>query len=99
MWSRLHFARRRRNSREPLPHGCHKGPLHEESLPIDSICGCKTCLTYTRAYLYHLFQVKDPLGMRLVSYHNVWFMCNLGRMIRESIMSGSFKKLYDSWLK
>lgn len=75
-----------------------KSRYNEDSLPIDSNCGCKTCLIYTRAYLYHLFQVKDPLGMRLVSYHNVWFMCNLGRMIRESIMSGSFQKLYNSWL-
>lgn len=76
-----------------------KGRFQEDNQPIDATCRCKTCMTYTRAYLYHLFQVKDPLGMRLVSYHNVSFMCNLGRLIREAIMTGSFKMLYDSWLK
>jgi queuine tRNA-ribosyltransferase len=76
-----------------------KGRYHADSFPIDPQCRCKTCLTYTRAYLRHLFKIKDPLGMRLLSYHNVWFMCNLGQVIRECIMQGSFQTLYNSWLK
>jgi queuine tRNA-ribosyltransferase len=76
-----------------------KGCYREDSSAVDSSCGCKTCQKYTRAYLRHLFKIRDPLGMRLVCYHNVWFMCNLGALIREAIKHDSFDSLYRSWLR
>lgn len=75
-----------------------KGRYREDAGPIDRECGCKTCRVYTRAYIRHLFKIQDPLGLRLVSYHNVWFMCNLGRIIRDSINRGCFRSLYRHWL-
>jgi queuine tRNA-ribosyltransferase len=76
-----------------------KSRYREDESPIDSSCACKTCRTYTKAYLRHLFKIRDPLGMRLVCYHNVWFMCNLGCLIREAIKHDSFASLYRSWLR
>lgn len=76
-----------------------KGKYRDDSSQIDLNCGCKTCLNYSRAFLGHLFKIQDALGMRLVSYHNLWFMCNLSRLIRESILSLSFEKLYRHWLQ
>jgi queuine tRNA-ribosyltransferase len=45
--------------------------------PISQNCDCALCKNYTRAYLKHLYYVKDPLGMRLISIHNLKFYLNL----------------------
>lgn len=66
--------------------------------PIDKDCQCMTCLTYTRAYLRHLFKADEILAQRLGSYHNVYFIVNLMKKIRESILEESFQELKSSWL-
>jgi queuine tRNA-ribosyltransferase len=53
--------------------------------PIDEQCGCLTCGRYTRAYIRHLFSVKEPLGQRLATLHNVYFYLELMRLIRDKI--------------
>ena len=60
--------------------------------PLDAGCGCFVCRNYTRAYLRHLIHAGEILGMRLNSYHNVYFMMRLMEGIRESIRTGSFEK-------
>lgn len=67
--------------------------------PIDPICECSTCLNYTRAYLRHLFIADELLAQRLGSIHNVYFIVNLVKSIRESILEGSFGELKDTWLE
>ena len=52
--------------------------------PIDKKCGCHLCRNYTRAYLAHLFSVKEPLAMRLASIHNLKFYMELMEKIRNS---------------
>ncbi len=52
--------------------------------PIDKKCGCELCKNYTRAYLSHLFAVKDSLSMRLASVHNLKFYMELMEKIRNS---------------
>jgi queuine tRNA-ribosyltransferase/7-cyano-7-deazaguanine tRNA-ribosyltransferase len=66
--------------------------------PIDPGCTCFTCQHYTRAYLRHLFMADELLGQRLASIHNVYFIVNLVKRIRESILDGSFTDLKTSWL-
>jgi queuine tRNA-ribosyltransferase len=41
--------------------------------PIDKDCGCYTCQNYSRAYLNHLLKMKEPLGWRLATIHNLYF--------------------------
>ena len=65
--------------------------------PIDPGCECYTCLNYTRAYLRHLYMSGELLYHRLGSIHNVYFICHLVDMIRESIMKKQFKKLKSQW--
>lgn len=67
--------------------------------PIDPGCECYTCQHYTRAYLRHLFVADELLAQRLGSYHNVYFIVNLVKRIRESILEKSFIQLKDQWLK
>lgn len=52
--------------------------------PIDPDCDCELCENYTRAYLKHLFCVKDPLAMRLASVHNLKFYSKLMEDIASS---------------
>lgn len=60
--------------------------------PIDSDCGCPVCRRYSRAYLHHLFMVKDMLASRLNTVHNLWYFSDLMRRIRAAIAHGAFEE-------
>jgi queuine tRNA-ribosyltransferase len=55
--------------------------------PIDENCDCKVCRTYTRAYIRHLIKANETFGFRLTTYHNLYFLLNLMRQIREAILN------------
>ncbi|MCA9392037.1 tRNA guanosine(34) transglycosylase Tgt [candidate division WWE3 bacterium] len=55
--------------------------------PVDIDCDCELCTTYTRAYLHHLFRVKEQLGPRLASIHNLRFYVRM--MLRLQVNYGS----------
>ena len=50
--------------------------------PVDSHCDCLCCAGYSRAYLHHLFRVKDTLAFRLATIHNLRFYSRLMQLIR-----------------
>ncbi len=58
--------------------------------PIDPVCGCPVCLRYSRAYLHHLFNVKEMLGSRLNTIHNLWYFAELMRRMRVALEQGTF---------
>ena len=58
--------------------------------PPDPDCRCRTCRNYTRAYLRHLFQAGEILGLHLATYHNVYFFLQLMRDMRQAIVAGGF---------
>jgi len=60
--------------------------------PVEKECTCPTCRSYTGAYLYHLFKVREMLAMRLLTVHNIHFMMELMRDIRSSIGNGTFEE-------
>lgn len=55
--------------------------------PLDSECDCYTCKHYSRAYIRHLFKADEILGLRLTSYHNLYFLIKLMRNVREAILT------------
>jgi len=59
--------------------------LKDDFSPPDHDCDCPVCRTYTRAYLSHLMRAGEFLGLRLASYHNVYFYLELMRRIRRAI--------------
>lgn len=67
--------------------------------PIDPGCECYTCQHFTRAYIRHLFIADELLAQRLGSYHNVYFIVNLVKRIREAILEGRFIQMKDEWLR
>jgi len=62
----------------------------EDPTPIEEECHCYTCQRFTRAYLHHLLKAREILGLRLNSLHNLYFLLELMRQIRHSILDGSF---------
>ena len=58
--------------------------------PISENCKCYTCVTFTRAYIRHLFKINDTLGLRLATLHNVYFYMELMKEIRMQISKDSF---------
>jgi queuine tRNA-ribosyltransferase len=71
----------------------------EDFSPLVKECQCYACKHYSRAYIRHLIQAKEILGMTLLSLHNEYFIIKLVDDIRESIHDGSFFDLKKSWLK
>lgn len=53
--------------------------------PIDPTCDCYTCRNYSRAYIRHLLKAEEVLGLRLMTIHNLRYLQNLMREIREAI--------------
>lgn len=70
----------------------------DDKKPIDKYCTCMVCQKYSRAYLRHLYVVKDLSYYRLASIHNMHFMLRLMETIRESIRQDEFSKLKKNWL-
>jgi len=66
--------------------------------PLDPDCGCYTCKNFSRAYLRHLFNAEEILGLRLVSLHNVHFFLELMRKIREAIAQDKFREFKKNFL-
>jgi queuine tRNA-ribosyltransferase len=65
-------------------------PYAKDFLPLDPHCSCYACKNFSRAYLRHLFNAEEILGLRLVSLHNVHFFLQLMRDIREAIAKDRF---------
>lgn len=66
--------------------------------PLDPSCDCKICQRYSRGYIHHLLKTEELLGFNLISYHNLYFMLQLMREIREAIKTGSFQKVKKEWM-
>lgn len=63
----------------------------EDFRPIDENCQCYACRNFARAYIRHLLQADEILGLRLGSLHNLYFYHELVGNIRESICDGNFQ--------
>jgi len=50
---------------------------------VDKNCNCELCRNYSRAYLNNLFAMKEPLGMRLASIHNLRFYSDFMNILRQ----------------
>src|SRR5690625_6278153 len=63
--------------------------------PIDENCDCYTCKNYSRAYIRHLINCNETFGIRLTTYHNLYFLLNLMEQVRTAIKEdrlGDFKE-------
>jgi len=70
----------------------------KDESPISKDCLCYVCTNFTRGYIHHLFRAQELLAYRLASYHNMFFINNLVKQIRESILGENFQKMKQEWL-
>jgi queuine tRNA-ribosyltransferase len=66
-----------------------------DSDPLDPDCGCPACTRFSRAYIRHLVNQEELLGLRLLTLHNLYFVLDVTAEARASIESGelaSFKR-------
>jgi len=69
----------------------------EDPRPLDPCCACEVCKTYSRMYIRHLFQAQEILGLRLLSFHNLWFYSTLMSEMRRAIGEGTLSSLRSKW--
>ncbi len=74
-------------------------PYTADYQPLDEKCSCYTCQNFSRAYLRHLFNCNEILGLRLVSLHNIYFYLDLMRNVREAIMQDKFIEFKKEFLR
>jgi queuine tRNA-ribosyltransferase len=67
----------------------------DDPLPLDPVCPCYTCRTYSRAYLRHLFQAGEILFATLATLHNLQHYLDRMRQIRQAILLGRFRAYLD----
>lgn len=67
--------------------------------PVENDCDCYTCKNYTRSYIAHLFHGKEMLAGTLSSIHNLYFIVNLVRKIRQSMLDNRFFEFKEEFLK
>ena len=67
--------------------------------PIEEDCECYTCKNYSRSYIAHLFHGKEMLAGTLASMHNLYFIINLVKKIRQSILDDNFFEFKEEFLK
>lgn len=63
-----------------------------DSEPIDPMCDCPVCRSYSKAYIRHLFKAEEILAMRLAVMHNLYFYNSLTEKIRNSLDNGTFEQ-------
>ena len=75
------------------------GEFARDFRPIDEQCPCMVCRNYTRAYIRHLTNMNEILGLRLISYHNVYFYVTLMSQIRAAIDEGRYYEFQENFLR
>jgi len=73
-------------------------PYIEDFHPLDPECDCYCCKNFSRAYLRHLFNTEEILGLHLVSMHNIYFFLEMMRRSREAIAVDRFVEFKREFL-
>lgn len=67
--------------------------------PVDDECGCQVCQNYTRAYIRHLIKSGEILALRLLTYHNIYFLTRLMENIRRAIANDNLSSFANEFLR
>jgi len=78
--------------------GLKGGAYKADFRPIDETCDCFACKHFTRAYLRHLLNVNEILGLRMVSVHNSHLFLKIMAGVRAAIAGGTFVEFYREFI-
>jgi queuine tRNA-ribosyltransferase len=74
------------------------GKFAGDPRPLDEDCGCPACTRFTRAYVRHLLNQQEILGLRLLSLHNLRFVLDLVAGARAAIERGELRSYKEDAL-
>ena len=60
----------------------------KKSESLDKNCACKVCLNYKKDYICHLLKAGEITGMKLLTFHNLFYFNNFVEKIRNKIKEG-----------
>ncbi|MEW6610244.1 MAG: tRNA guanosine(34) transglycosylase Tgt [Patescibacteria group bacterium] len=60
-----------------------------DNKPLDRKCACFVCCDYRRTYLCHLLRAKEITGLKLLTYHNLFFFNTFIEQIKIKIKTGT----------
>ena len=72
------------------------GSYKADFRPIEEDCDCFACKNFTRAYLRHLLNVDEILGLRMLSVHNSYMYLKVMEEIRSTIANGTFAQYREN---
>jgi queuine tRNA-ribosyltransferase len=75
------------------------GEYQSDFSPLDEECDCYTCKNFTKAYLRHLINTKEILGIHLLSIHNLHFLTKLMERVRIEIENDNLLNFRDEFYK
>jgi queuine tRNA-ribosyltransferase len=78
--------------------GIKGGSYKADFRPIEEGCDCFACKNFTRAYLRHLLNVNEILGLRMVSVHNSHLFLKVMADTRAHIAAGTFAEFYREFI-
>jgi queuine tRNA-ribosyltransferase subunit QTRTD1 len=65
--------------------------------PLVKGCQCFSCKHHTKAYIYHLLNTHEMLGVTLLQIHNMYHYTLFFEQIRQSIKDGYFEDYKQSF--
>jgi queuine tRNA-ribosyltransferase len=74
------------------------GAYKADFTPIEEGCECFACRHFTRAYLRHLLNVNEILGLRMLSVHNSHMYLKLMSDVRAALLVGTFAEFYREFI-
>jgi queuine tRNA-ribosyltransferase len=66
-----------------------------DQTPLEEGCDCPACTRFSRAYIRHLVNQQELLGLRLLTLHNLRYLLRLTAAARSAVTDGklaSFKQ-------
>jgi len=93
-------TRHARNGSAFTRHGSYPvkaGEYKLDTRPVEEGCDCYACRHFTRAYIRHLLNVGEILGVRLLTIHNVRRYVTFMAEMRAALAAGAFAEWRSEW--
>jgi queuine tRNA-ribosyltransferase len=78
--------------------GVKGGQFKADFRPVEEGCECYACKNFTRAYLRHLLNVNEILGLRMLSVHNTHMYLKTMADARAHLAAGTFADYYREFI-
>lgn len=91
-----------RNGTAMIPEGrlvVRNAAYAEDFRPIDERCSCYACRNFSRAYIRHLFKAEEIFALRLLTIHNLHFLLQFTKDIRQAINDDVFPEFREKFLE